>query len=441
MRSTTLTKRRAAVVAAAVLPLLLSACGAGSLGSSSGDGSATTIKLLVDNAPDNLQAAKQLVKDFEAENPKIRVSVETRPGGTDGDNLIKTRLQTGSMDDVFSYNTGSLFQQIDPAKNLAPITQDPYVKNLATSFLPQVTIDNQTYGVPFGSALGGGVLYNKKVYAKLGLTVPKTWAQFIDNSKKIKAAAIAPVIQTYQDTWTSQLFVLGDFHNVAAAEPDFAKKYTADKAKFATDPNAIKGFQHLEQVHDLKLENSDYASATLVKGLQMLATGKGAQYPMLSTVIGAIKTSNPDQLNDIGFFALPGDNASTNGLTAWFPNAFYVPKSTTGDKLTAARKFLAYAASPAGCASQGKASTPTGPYLVKGCTLPSDVPTITKDVAAYFTKDDESPALEFLSPVKGPNLEQICVQVGSGISSARSGAAQYDKDVKKQAQQLGLSGW
>ncbi|MFI1051271.1 ABC transporter substrate-binding protein [Streptomyces griseoruber] len=441
MRSRTLAKRRAALAAAAVLPLLLSACSAGSLGSSSGDGSATTIKLLVDNAPDNLQAAKQLAKDFQAENPKIRVSVETRPGGTDGDNLIKTRLQTGSMADVFSYNTGSLFQQIDPTKNLAPITRDPYVKRLDKSFLPQVTVGDQTYGVPFGSALGGGVLYNKKVYAKLGLTVPKTWAQFIANSKKIKAAGIAPVIQTYQDTWTSQLLVLGDFHNVAAAEPDFAEKFTANKAKFATDANAAKGFAYLEQIHDLKLQNPDYASATLVKGLQMLATGRGAQYPMLSTVIGAIKTSNPDQLDDIGFFALPGDDAAANGLTAWFPNAFYVPKSTTGDKLTAVRKFLAFTASPAGCTSQAKASTPTGPYLVEGCTLPSDVPAITKDVAAYFTHDAQSPALEFLSPVKGPSLEQICVQVGSGITGAKSGAALYDKDVRKQAQQLGLPGW
>jgi raffinose/stachyose/melibiose transport system substrate-binding protein len=441
MRSTTRARRRAVVAVAAALPLLVSACSAGSLGSSSGDGSETTIKLLVDNAPDNLQAAQQLAQDFEAKNPKIRVSVETRPGGTDGDNLIKTRLQTGSMADVFTYNTGSLFQQIDPARNLAPLTQDPYVKKLDKSFLPQVTVGDQTYGVPFGSALGGGVLYNKKVYARLGLKVPTTWAQFIDNSKKIKAADIAPVIQTYQDTWTSQLLVLGDFHNVSAAEPDFAQKYTANKAKFATDPNAVKGFEHLKQIHDLELKNSDFASATLVKGLQMLATGKGAQYPMLSTVIGALKTSNPDQLNDIGFFALPGDDASANGLTAWFPNAFYVPKSTSGDKLTAVKKFLGFAASPAGCASQGKASTPTGPYLVEGCTLPSDVPTITKDVAAYFTKGDQSPALEFLSPVKGPSLEQISVQVGSGITSAKTGAAQYDRDVKKQAQQLGLSGW
>jgi raffinose/stachyose/melibiose transport system substrate-binding protein len=43
--------------------------------------------------------------------------------------------------------------------------------------------------------------------------------------------------------------------------------------------------------------------------------------------------------------------------------------------------------------------------------------------------------------VKGPALEQITVEVGSGLRSAQSGAQLYDKDVKKQAQQLGLKGW
>lgn len=118
-----------------------------------------------------------------------------------------------------------------------------------------------------------------------------------------------------------------------------------------------------------------------------------------------------------------------------------MPTSTTGDKLAAVKKFVAFVASPAGCDAFNSSSTPTGPYMIAGCTLPADVPQVTKDVQSYFTNDQQSPALEFLSPVKGPNLEQICVQVGSGITSAQAGAAQYDQDVKKQAQQLGLKGW
>jgi raffinose/stachyose/melibiose transport system substrate-binding protein len=60
---------------------------------------------------------------------------------------------------------------------------------------------------------------------------------------------------------------------------------------------------------------------------------------------------------------------------------------------------------------------------------------------AYVDAGTALPALEFLSPVKGPNLEKITVEVGSGITSAADGAARYDEDVKAQAEQLGLEGW
>ena len=82
----------------------------------------------------------------------------------------------------------------------------------------------------------------------------------------------------------------------------------------------------------------------------------------------------------------------------------------------------------------------TGPY-VSACELPTDVPDLVKDVQKYLDEGKSSPALEFVSPIKGPNLEKITVEVGSGIKSAEEGAKLYDDDVKKQAQQLGLPGW
>ena len=79
--------------------------------------------------------------------------------------------------------------------------------------------------------------------------------------------------------------------------------------------------------------------------------------------------------------------------------------------------------------------------MITECELPDGLPTAVTDLAQYFTDGNASPALEFLSPVKGPNLEKITVEVGSGIDTAADGAASYDEDVKKQAQQLGLEGW
>ena len=64
-----------------------------------------------------------------------------------------------------------------------------------------------------------------------------------------------------------------------------------------------------------------------------------------------------------------------------------------------------------------------------------------KDIAGLHRRRQGRPALEFLSPIKGPVLEQITVAVGSGLTHAEDGAALYDQDVEKQAKQLGLPGW
>jgi len=366
--------------------------------------------------------------------------VQTRPGGSEGDNIVKTRLSTGEMTDVFLYNSGSLFQALNPQQNLVPLTGEPWASQLEEVFKPTVSVGNELYGAPIQSSMGGGILYNRKVYEKLGLQVPTTWAEFMANNAKLKAAGIDPVIQTYQDTWTSQLFVLADYHNVAAADPGWAEKYTAGQVKYAQEP-AVKGFQRLEEVHKAGFENKDYRSMKFEKGLDLLVSGKGAHFPILSAVLGDLAASDPEHINDIGFFGQPGDDAAKNGATVWMPPGLYIPKSTEGARLEAAKKFVEFVASKEGCDAQTRAYPPSGPYMVKGCELPADVPASVKDVVAYVGKGNITPALEFQSPVKGPALEQITVEVGSGLRSAADGAALYDKDVKKQAQQLGLPGW
>jgi raffinose/stachyose/melibiose transport system substrate-binding protein len=427
--------------AAAAVALALTACSSGLGGSDAASGSGSgseskSLTLLIDNGPQTIAAAKAVTDAFEKANPGVTVKTETRPGGTEGDNLVKTKLSTGEMEDVFWYNSGSLLQALDPSESLVDLTDDPAMKDVDPTFLPVVSHDDKAYGVPWGTAFGGGILYNKDVYSKLGLQVPKTWADFEANNEKIKAAGITPVIETFKDTWTSQLFVLGDYYNVQLANPNFADDYTANKVKYATDPDAVKGFQKLAEVKSKGWVNSGYGSATQVQGMKLLADGKGAQYPMLSNAVTILK---PDQAAKIGFFGIPGDDASKAGATVWMPGGAYIPRSTKN--LDLAKKFLAFMVSKEGTDAFSSAQPPTGPYLVKGATLPSDAPPVAADLQAYIAAKNQSPALEFLSPVKGPSLEQITVAVGTGQTSPDKGAAQYDADVTKQAKQLGLPGW
>ena len=421
-----------------VLSLALAGCTAGG---SDSDGGAATLSYLVDNQEATVETAEALADAFMAENPDINVEVESRPQGADGDNLIKTRLATGEMSDVFAYNSGSLFQALSPDSTLVDLSDQAWVDTLDENFVRTVSTEKAIYGVPMGQSMAGAVIYNKDIYADLGLEIPTTWDLCIANWVAILGAApAAPIVQTYGDTWTSQLFVLGDFNNVLAEDPDWAEKYTSNEAKYVDEP-ALAGFEHQQEAFDAGLFNEDFASAKYADGVAMVATGEGAQYPILTFAASQLMTTNPETADTVGTFPLPGPDASANGLTVWMPNGVYIPKSTEGDKLEAAKKFVAFLATPESCDIQSETTAPQGPFVIDGCELPDDVPAIVSDLQPYFDEGKTNLALEFLSPIKGPALEQITVAVGSGITRAADGAAQYDEDVKKQAQQLGLEGW
>ena len=221
--------------------------------------------------------------------------------------------------------------------------------------------------------------------------------------------------------------------------PDFADLYTSNQAKYATTPAALAGFQHLQEGFEKGWWQEDFGSTTYADGLTLLASGAIAHYPMLSFALPSIAEIDPEVAQDIGFFAQPGDSADANGATIWMPGSIYI--ANTSQHIDTAKDFLCFVASVEGTEALTAAVAPAGPYVVKGATLPDDVLPAVKDIQAYIDAGASAPALEFLSPIKGPALEQITVEVGSGLRDAEDAAALYDQDVEKQAQQLGIPGW
>jgi raffinose/stachyose/melibiose transport system substrate-binding protein len=411
-----MTKRKTALTAFAAGLFTLTALSSAALAK-------TNLTILVDNASHTIAISEALATAFQEKNPDVAIDIEARPGGGEGDNIVKTRLATGQMTDIFWYNTGSLLQALAPEQTLVDLSAEPFMDNVADSFKQVVTAGSGVYGVPTRPAEAGGIFYNRKIYEKLGLSVPTSWAEFMSNNQKIKEAGIPAVIQTYGEPWTSQVLLLADFYNVQKQVPDFAAQYTAGTAKFASTPAAVRGFEYLKEVSDGGFFNEDFGAARYEDGLRMIAEGEGAHYPMITFAIPALSDGYPDQINDVGFFALPAAKAEDTGLTVWMPAGFYISK--TSANIDVAKQFLAFVASPEGCAAQSKADN-----VVQSVT----------DLLPYFENGKNAPALEFLSPIKGPILEQLTVEVGTGIRQPADAANLYDEDVRKQAQQLGLSG-
>jgi raffinose/stachyose/melibiose transport system substrate-binding protein len=368
----------------------------------------------------------------------IRLEIELRPSGAEGDNIVKTRLATGDMADLMYYNSGSLFQALNPDRHFVDLRDEPFMERIADSFKETVSVGDGVYGIPADSAFGGGWLYNRRVYDELGLDVPRTWRELMENLETIDEAGIVPVVASFGDTWTAQLIVLGDYYNVHSEVPDFATRYTANEASFAGTPQALRGFEKMQEIHEAGFFNANPVSTSFDDGLRMVATGEAAHYPMLTVVLPSLEDAHGELITDIGFFGQPGDDPDNHGMTLWMADTLAV--YADGDNVDAATRFVEFFVSEAGIDAFLSARTVPGPMVIEGVELNDAYPAV-QEMMAYVNAGRTAPALEFLSPIKGPNLEQILVQVGMGLTSAQAGAEDYDRDVVRQARQLGLEGW
>jgi raffinose/stachyose/melibiose transport system substrate-binding protein len=380
----------------------------------------------------------QKVFDQIEKKYNIKTETELRVVGGEGETLVKTRLATGDMTDILLFNTGSKTNDINPEKNCVDLSSEPLATRLSDAFKTAASVNGKLYAAPVSySSQAGAIMYNKKLYQQLGLQVPKTWKEFLANCEKIQAAGKTAIIGTYKETWTAQLIFLSEEYYIKSTMPNWPREYTANRAKYATIPAALRSFEKMAE--NAKYLNRDYLATTLNQGLEMLATGVGAHFPMLTGRLSAIASDYPEYVEDIGIFAQPGDNPNDVGLTVWLPDGLYVYKNSPN--IDVAKQWLEFWISQESYDLFSSVQKPTGPSVIKGINLPSDVMGGVKDLQKYFDIGKVHPALEFESPVKGPSLEQFCIEVVTGRMTPKDAAVAYDQDVQKQAVLLNLPGW
>src|SRR5580698_9352288 len=170
--------RRCLAAAAAASVLLLAACSSSSSPAASTSGaspSKVTLTYMTFLTPDltasfwstSIAAAEQAV-------PGVTIKQVVDPT-TDRDTYAKTLLQSGQFPDLLQSITPSLYTS---AGLLTPFPSSWISSNF---ILP-----NDSQIIPL-------VYYNKSMFAKAGVTPPTTWAQFMADCAKLKAAGIVPI--------------------------------------------------------------------------------------------------------------------------------------------------------------------------------------------------------------------------------------------------------
>lgn len=371
-----------------------------------------------------------------AAKEKLNITVELDIIASAGsEDIMKTRLATGDMSDMFNNNPGAQMNAMLPEDNMYDLSA--YADLFDDTFVEAASYNGKLYGVPLGSSNGGVMWYNKTVADKLGIGVPKTWDEFLANCEVAKQAGITPMVGSYKDDWSSQIILLADYYNVAQADSEFYSNFENNKAKYATTPAALRSWQKLADSKNLM--NEDYLATTCDVACDMLAKGEALYWPMLTQLLPTFAELYPDVINDIGVFPIPSDDPAISGITVWPSNSIHVYKES--QNIDACLKFLDFYYSEEGLAIYEANNQATGPYHVKGMELGDNVYTAVKDMVPYFDSGKTVLAMEFFTSVKGPNCPAICVSCGSGMITPEEAAAQYDADCEKQAVQLGIEGW
>ncbi|MFJ8605341.1 ABC transporter substrate-binding protein [Streptomyces shenzhenensis] len=314
-------KRSAGLALVLSMAGTLAACGGSS-------GSSGKVKIeFFQSKSESIAVVNKLIKEFEQSHPDITVVQNNAP---DALTALKTGLVKGNVPDVIAVNV-SVYNDVAKTNVLAPQTGTAAAKAVnATAAIDYTNKAGQTggktYALPW-TVNAQVVLYDKDEFAKLGLRVPTTWAEFVQTAQKIKAAGQQPFEFTWKDNWTAKLLL----NSLAGPTQgsDFWQKLQGGSATFSGSAAYRTATDRLLQLK--KFAQSDPFGTTYDDGNAAFANGKSAMYVQGTWAIPEITAINAHK--NIGEFVLPtGDTASQNLLLSGPDSVVGVAKSGSHEK-------------------------------------------------------------------------------------------------------------
>ena len=217
---------------------------------------------------------------FMKANPSIHVKILQEPmaSSTAFNTLLQSSELAGTTPDIGQLYVGG--QVLQNAKFLLPLNTlfgQSYINSLTGwQFVNKgFKVNGTAYAVPYGAGYYYTVYYNKKLFAKAGITgpLPTTWEAMVSLAKKIKAKGITPFEfgekEGYFGAWTMDSLIsgLGGNNGVLAM---YNGKQSLNSSLL------IKPYTAWHALFGGGLTNSDAATLTYTTGVANFAAGKAA---------------------------------------------------------------------------------------------------------------------------------------------------------------------
>lgn len=333
---------------AGLLTLSLSACGAENLPITEAEPKAVDRKITLEVLNPKVEIStqfEQMVKEYEKENPYVKINILTYGGGANYLAELKARFAANKGPDIFP--NGGYEDAIAWKRYLEDLSDQPWVKNVYEAALEPMTMDGKIYGMPINLE-GYGFIYNKDLFAKAGIdTLPKTLTELETASEKLHSTGIIPFSVGYSDSW---FFVL--LMNIVFAQQEDPDAFIQALNDGTETINGNEKFEDLIRLLDLTIQygNKDFLTTDYNAEVTLFATGKAAILKQGNWVQSKIDEITPNM--NIGFLPIPIDDDPRNdALALGVSNNWAVNKETTPEKKREAKKFLNWMVS----SEQGKA--------------------------------------------------------------------------------------
>jgi multiple sugar transport system substrate-binding protein len=282
--------------------LALSGCNSGGSGGAGEDTAVDTLKFYNDKAAwkDAFAAVGTAGKN--------EVGVGLTPTGYSDANaysaFIRSSFRTKEKPDLFTWHTGKELEDLVDQGLVAETTQH-WDKAVADGNIPEAmeqyfTVDGKQYCVPL--LAGYWVMYyNKSVFAKAGVTPPKTWQELMTVAEKVKAIGVKPFYET------NILFSFAWFETLLAGkDPDLYEALAQGKAKY-TDPGVVEVMNEWKKMIDAGYFNNP---GSKTEPNTQLKTGQVAMVNFGTWFSGNLNTVKAKAGTDYDFFIIPNVNPS-----------------------------------------------------------------------------------------------------------------------------------
>jgi raffinose/stachyose/melibiose transport system substrate-binding protein len=261
-------------------------------------------------------------------------------------NVLQTKLNTGEAPDIFGGQSGQtdLAVNYDIENNGVDLSDEEWVARQDPLVTEQVSLNGAVYGMTVWDTSSVWIIvYNKEIFADLGLSVPTTYDEFKTVCQTILDSGISPIYEPVSDGWHHVLWFPELGPRYEQVTPGLAAALNANESIFADDPTMLTALTQLKEMYDLGFFGEYALSDAYVDAPEFMANGEYAMSVQRTTFANVVEEEFDVPAETFGFFVMPlADNQILNVNPAG-PSKFIYSGS---ENIDAAREYLRFLARP-----------------------------------------------------------------------------------------------